>query len=93
MTPTYGQDRITKQRALEIATGWVRRNYGSVGRKGKPLQFDKASVEEGTWKNAGGETRSIWFVHFPEQGVAVEPNGIAVRVDQLTGDCERAVLE
>ena len=89
----FGEDRVSKQNAVEIATGWVRRHHGGLGPHGKPLQFDKGSVSEGSWKNSRGEARSVWFVHFPEQGAKVEPNGIGVRVDKQTGDCERAAME
>ncbi|MDZ4802156.1 MAG: hypothetical protein SGI92_28700 [Bryobacteraceae bacterium] len=88
-----GQDRIGKHRAVELAAEWARRNHGGLGRGKSALQFDKAEANEASWKNDHGESRPVWFVHFPERQSKVEPSGLAVRVDRETGKCERAVLE
>jgi hypothetical protein len=93
ITAMTGQDRIGKQRAVELAAEWARRNHGGLGRSKTALQFEKAEANEATWKNEQGEKRHVWFVHFPERDSRVEPSGLAVRVDRETGKCTRAVLE
>lgn len=87
------QDGIGKQRAVQLAGDWARRNRSGLGRRKTPLQFDKATATEESWKNDRGELRKVWLVYFPENDSRVEPSGLAVRVDRETGRCERAILE